>query len=77
VKCYIGLHKECVVYKNILKNLEENIKDKEKLEEKKKELLEKYLDFEQWFTVECSYCIKAHAEVRRRRLTRIGVGVTI
>jgi len=77
MKCYIGLHKECIVFNNIMKTLVENIKDKEELEAKKKELLMKFLDFEEWFKVECTFCIKAHAEVRRRKLTRIGVGVTI
>jgi len=77
VKCYIDLHKECIVYNRILRTLEENVKDKEKLEEKKKELLEKFINFEQWFSLECTYCLKAHAEKRRMRLTRLGVGVTI
>jgi len=77
-KCYIGLYRNCKVYDNIVQSLNEMIADEKKREKKLQELQEQFLDVENWMKLQCSYCIKAHAEKRRRRFSgRFGVGVTI
>jgi len=77
-ECYIGLYRYCKVYEKYLKSIDEMVADEEEKKEKKQELVKKFLDMEAWLKLECSYCIKAHAELRRRRFSgRFGVGVTI
>ena len=77
MRCYLGLYKDCKVFINTIKNYEETLKD-EDLEEKINELKSKFLDHEGWLKFYCTYCIKAHAELRRKRFSgRFGVGITI
>ena len=77
-RCYLGLYRYCKRYEEILKTIDEMVPNKDRREEMKKELLGKYLDYENWIKLYCSFCIKVHAEKRRARLSgRVGVGVTI
>jgi len=64
-RCYFGLYRKCIV----LENAKENLKDID-------ELIEKFKNVEYWVRTFCSYCIKVHAE-KRRKEGRFGVGVTI